>query len=83
MISVVVSSSFLDSLGLLPLVVFVPLYSELLLYSSLSLHNERYGRAEVSFQVVRCLQITACGSFALEVPRRNLRSAVLVSGLKV
>ena len=29
------------------------------------------------------VQITACGSFALEVPRRNLRSFSLVSGEKV
>jgi hypothetical protein len=30
-----------------------------------------------------CVQITACGSLAREVPRRNFRSFVLVSSEKV
>ena len=39
----------------------------------------------MGFQVVADddVHITACGSFAREVPRRNFRSATVVSGEKV
>ena len=33
--------------------------------------------------VVQDVHMTACGSLALEVPRRNFRSAAVVSGEKV
>lgn len=49
----------------------------------------RFGEGGVATKAVRhvytqrCVQMTACGSFALDVPRRNLRSFCLVSSLKV